>query len=349
MQRSFLVFSNSIRSKETLRTYTWGLNKFMSFYKLKDYDSLAGMDSKMLQIMIEDFVMKKKSEGLSSNGIKNHLSPLELFCDANGLEIKWKKINRLLPEVGKRTGGKPYTTEHIALMLSFEKVTRNKAVIHFMAATGVRVGAIQDIKLKHVMDFKEGCKMVTVYADTKDEYVTFMTPEASTILDIYLEKRKNDREYLSPESPLFRTTYQLGMAKAITMKKTSVCGVINRGLERTGLRVTNTSKRYDIQIDHGFRKRWNTIVKNTDGMKIILAEKMMGHTITIPLDDTYNVPVAEKLFQEYKKAIPELTVDDSERLKAKNEQQQKKITELEVKTARIDDLERRLRIMEKSK
>jgi hypothetical protein len=42
----------------------------MSFYKLKDYDSLAGMDSKMLQIMIEDFVMKKKSEGLSSN-IKN--------------------------------------------------------------------------------------------------------------------------------------------------------------------------------------------------------------------------------------------------------------------------------------
>ena len=70
MQRSFLVFSNSIHSKETLRTYTWGLNKFMSFYKLKDYDSLAVMDSKILQIMIEDFVMKKKSEGLSSN-IKN--------------------------------------------------------------------------------------------------------------------------------------------------------------------------------------------------------------------------------------------------------------------------------------
>jgi len=321
----------------------------MLFYKLKDYDSLAGMDSKMLQIMIEDFVMKKKSEGLSSNGIKNHLSPLELFCDANGLEIKWKKINRLLPEVGKRTGGKPYTTEHIALMLSFEKVTRNKAVIHFMAATGVRVGAIQDIKLKHVVDFKEGCKMVTVYADTKDEYVTFLTPEASTILDIYLEKRKNDREYMNSESPLFRTTYQFGTAKAITMKKTSVCGVINRGLERTGLRVTNTSKRYDIQIDHGFRKRWNTIVKNTDGMKIILAEKMMGHTITIPLDDTYNVPVFEKLFQEYKKAIPELTIDDSERLKVKNKQKEKKISELEEKNARLNELEKRITMLEETK
>ncbi|PIY88150.1 MAG: hypothetical protein COY74_09775 [Nitrosopumilales archaeon CG_4_10_14_0_8_um_filter_34_8] len=321
----------------------------MSFYKLKDYDSLAVMDSKMLQIMIEDFVMKKKSEGLSSNGIKNHLSPLELFCDANGLEIKWKKINRLLPEVGKRTGGKPYTTEHIALMLEFERVMRNKAIIHFLAATGVRVGAIQDIKLKHVIDFKEDCKMVTVYADTKDEYVTFLTPEASMILDIYLEKRKNDREYLNPESPLFRTTYQFGTAKAVAMKKTSVCGVINRGLERTGLRVTNTSKRYDIQIDHGFRKRWNTIVKNTDGMKIILAEKMMGHAITIPLDDTYNVPVFEKLFQEYKKAISELTIDESERLRIKNEQQQKKITELEVKNARIEKLERRMRVIEKSK
>ncbi|PJB98841.1 MAG: integrase, partial [Nitrosopumilales archaeon CG_4_9_14_0_8_um_filter_34_10] len=254
-----------------------------------------------------------------------------------------------LPEVGKRTGGKPYTTEHIALMLEFERVMRNKAIIHFLAATGVRVGAIQDIKLKHVIDFKEDCKMVTVYADTKDEYVTFLTPEASMILDIYLEKRKNDREYLNPESPLFRTTYQFGTAKAVAMKKTSVCGVINRGLERTGLRVTNTSKRYDIQIDHGFRKRWNTIVKNTDGMKIILAEKMMGHAITIPLDDTYNVPVFEKLFQEYKKAISELTIDESERLRIKNEQQQKKITELEVKNARIEKLERRMRVIEKSK
>lgn len=232
MQRSFLVFSNSIRSKETLKTYTWGLNKFMEFYKLKDYDSLALMDAKMLQVMIEDFVMKKKSDGVTASGIKNHLSPLELFCEANDLEIKWKKISRLLPETGKRTGGKPYTTEQIRLMLEFERVIRNKALIHFLAASGVRIGAISDIKLKHVVNFEEGCKMITVYADSRDEYLTFLTPEASKALDIYLENRKGDREHLNPESPLFRTAYTLGMAKATPMKRGSLFSVIHRALER---------------------------------------------------------------------------------------------------------------------
>ena len=31
--------------------------KFMKFYKLKDYDAIGGMQNKMLQVMIEDFVM----------------------------------------------------------------------------------------------------------------------------------------------------------------------------------------------------------------------------------------------------------------------------------------------------
>ena len=336
------MFSNSIRSKESLKTYTYGLDKFISFYKLKDYDSLAGMDSKMLQVMIEDFVMTKKSEGLTANGIKNYLSPLELFCDANDIDIRWKKIKRLLPAITKRTGSKPYTTDQIALILSFEKDARNKAIIHFLASSGVRVGALPDLKIKHVSDFKEGCKMVTVYADTKDEYTTFITSEASEALKIYLKKRESAREYLTPESPLFRIAYQFGIEKSIPMQRSSITGVIHRGLQRAGLRVTNTMKRYDTQIDHGFRKRWNTIVKNTDGMKIILAEKMMGHVTSIPLDDTYNVPEVERLFAEYRKAIPELTIDSTARTQAELDQKTKENNELQKVILEKNKLELRM-------
>ena len=85
-------------------------------------------------------------------------------------------------------------------------------------------------------------------------------------------------------------------------------------------------------------------------MKLIHAEKMFSHsTPSIPLDETYTDFSKNSLFEEYKKAISELTIDDSERLRFKNEQQSKTITKLEEKTARIDDLERRLRIIEKSK
>ena len=78
-----------------------------------------------------------------------------------------------------------------------------------------------------------------------------------------------------------------------------------------------------------------------------IAEKMMDHKIR--MEGHYFKPTKEELFEEYKKAIPELIIDDSERLRLKNEQQSKTITKLEVKTERIEDLERRIRMLEKSK
>ena len=77
MQRSFLIFSNAIHEKTTLEKYVWGLNGFLKFYKLKDYDSLASMEVKMLQVMIEDFIKTKKAENLYRSAIKNYLNPLE--------------------------------------------------------------------------------------------------------------------------------------------------------------------------------------------------------------------------------------------------------------------------------
>lgn len=69
MQRSLLLFENSIHSKETLKSYKYALDKFIEYFKLRDYDSLANMESKMLQEMVEDYVIQKKSDGLSRGSI----------------------------------------------------------------------------------------------------------------------------------------------------------------------------------------------------------------------------------------------------------------------------------------
>ncbi|WP_160272864.1 site-specific integrase [Nitrosopumilus piranensis] len=325
------------------------MDKFLKYFKLRDYDSLAGMDSKMLQEMVEDYVMEKKSQGKARSTIKTPVSALELFCDANDLTINWKKINRLLPAQKKKSGSKAYTTQQIQKMLQATTNIRNKAIIHFIASSGVRIGALPELKLKHVRNMPQGCKVVTVYPDDVEEYYTFLTSEASKALDDYLEKRVHDGEHLDPEHPLFRQNYAIGIAKPKHLAKVSIQAIIDRILRRAELRFGRDGSRRDVQLDHGFRKRWNTIVKTTDGVKIILAEKMFGHsTPTIPLDETYVDASIEKLFEEFKKAIPELTIDDSQRLKFKNEQQSQKITQLEEKIARIEDLERRMRVMEKS-
>ena len=350
MQRSLLLFKNSIHSEETYRVYKYELDRFITYFKLRDYNSLALMDAKMLQTMIEDYVMEKKSKNLARSTIKTPLSALELFCDTNDLMLNWKKTRRLLPPQKKKSGRRAYTTEQVRKILEFTPDLRNKAIIHFVAASGVRIGALPELQIRSVDDMPGGCKSIIIYEGEKEEYVTFLTPEASKALDEYLARRQKDGEFLKPESPLFRAKYAIGIAKARHLKKVSFQGMIDRALRRAGLRFGRDGIRRDIQLDHGFRKRWDTIIKSTDGMKMIHAEKMFSHsTPSIPLDETYTDFSKKSLFEEYKKAISELTIDDSERLRLKNEQQSKTITKLEVKTERIEDLERRIRMLEKSK
>jgi len=339
MQRSLLLFQNSIHSEETYRVYKYELDRFIRYFKLRDYNSLVSMDAKMLQIMIEDYVMDKKSQGKARSTIKTPIAAIELFCDTNDLMLNWKKIRRMLPPQKKKSGSKAYTTEQVRKILEFSPDVRNKAIIHFVAASGVRIGALPELQIKSVGEMPDGCKSITVYPGEKEEYVTFLTQEASKILDEYLTKRRNDGEYLKPESPLFRTKYAIGIAKAKPLKKISFQGIMDRALRRSGLRFGYSNSRRDIQLNHGFRKRWDTIIKSTDGMKIIHAEKMFSHTTPyIPLDETYTDFSVETLFEEYKKAIPELTVDDSERKQALLNQAVKEKSELENEKIKHDEL-----------
>jgi len=57
------------------------------------------------------------------------------------------------------------------------------------------------------------------------------------------------------------------------------------------------------------------------------------------LESHYLKPTREELFDEYKKAIPELVFDESEKLKISNELKDKKIQELESDKKRISELE----------
>ena len=153
----------------------------------------------------------------------------------------------------------------------------------------------------------------------------------------YLEKRKNDGEYLDKNSPLFRKSYQLGVQKALPMNDELVLRSIWYIIKKSGLRAGQEKKsgRYETQTNHGFRKRWTTIVENVEGVKVILAEKMMGHSIkSVPMAEIYNLPTTEMLFEEYKKAIPELIIDDSARKQVENNKLREEKSELEKNTSK---------------
>ena len=54
-QRSLIIFHSAIKSEQTKKNYDKLLRYFTRYYIIKDFDSLLSIDSKKLQIMIEDY------------------------------------------------------------------------------------------------------------------------------------------------------------------------------------------------------------------------------------------------------------------------------------------------------
>lgn len=111
-----------------------------------------------------------------------------------------------------------WTTKEIELMLKNTRDLRQKPLIHFLVASGVRRGAIPELKLKHIVKI-EDCYAVNVYEGSLEEYTTFIHPEASFWLEKYFEQRKVDGEHLDSNSPVFRKSYQLGIQKVLPIIK----------------------------------------------------------------------------------------------------------------------------------
>jgi len=319
-QRSLLIFEESIKSKITRKNYTDHLNRFLEFTRLKDYDSLLKLDSEQIQTILEDYVMHLKKT-VSPNSVPVYMTGVKHFCIMNRVKVFWEIIQKMYPERVKQSGQKAWTNEHIQKMLEFNTSKRNKAIIHFMSSTGARIRIFNyPLQMQHLKDMGNGCMAILIYADEPEEYWSFLTPEATKSLREYFDERKDDHEKFYPESPIFRTRYRLGIEKATQVGRNAVISMIYRSINRSRIKRTRIHKHFDIQMDHGFRKRFNIILKLDNNVNSNIAEKIMGHSVTIPLDGTYlpasDPRVIAKCFTEFKKAIPELTIDGTARKQA---------------------------------
>ena len=240
----------------------------------------------------------------------------------------------LLPKKVKRTGRLAYTTKDIQDILQcIGPNLKFRCIVHIMSASSTRIGAFSELKLKHIQDMPNGCKSMLVYDDDKAEYTTFIHQEAVEALEKYLESRRNSGEILTPESWLIPSKHDVRIVNDTNSIRTQMC----RYAHKDSVEIKKRG-RYEKQANHAFRKRFDTILKLNQNINISLAEKMMGHSITVPLDNVYFKPAIEQLFDEYQKAIPELIIDDKYRLQEQLKKKDEKINELNKKDNEIDML-----------
>jgi integrase len=160
------------------------------------------------------------------------------------LELRKTRLASSLVNLGEKNTDRGYTYEEIKKLLDVADL-RMKSVVLLMASTGIRIGAIPDLQLKHLQKTNEkGLYKITVYERSKEEYHTFCSYEYYSVINAYLEFRKKSGEILNKESYLVREQFDINDFEQIRKKsrKISVATIKNSVivlLRKAGLRELN--------------------------------------------------------------------------------------------------------------
>jgi site-specific recombinase XerD len=203
-------FINAIKTQATHELYIFALRKFMSYLQVQHVNDLLGSDPKLIEARIISWMVHLKKSGLSYITINRYLAGVMFFYIMNDVLLNKYKIKKYLPPHQKQNEDRGYTREEIAQLLQFSD-ERSRALILLLASTGMRIGAVPDLKIKHLRKIPQhGIYRIIVYAGwTDDEYICFTTPEATKAIDTYLEYRRRygEKLELDADAPLFREQF----------------------------------------------------------------------------------------------------------------------------------------------
>jgi integrase len=259
---------------------------------------------------------------ITAGTVKNYFQVIKLFCEMSDISLPWKRISRGLPKSRKFADDRAPTIEEISKMLDYPD-RRLKAIIYTMASSGIRVGAWDYLKWKHVIPIQKNGQVIAakllVYAGETDEYFTFISPEAYHELEKWKEYRIQSGESVDFNGWVMRNIwntkkgYTRGLVSApIKLKSEGVKRLVEDALWTQGLRKKlDSKKRHEFQTDHGFRKWFKTRCELA-GMKPINIEILMNHSTGI--SDSYYRATEAELLEDYMKAIDSLTINNQNRL-----------------------------------
>jgi hypothetical protein len=370
----FQLYLESFKNEDTKTRYTRRLKRFLNSIPAQIFEQnlinisncqevgtltnhfvdLAKKDSELVKNIIAAYVKEDKklveTGELSTNTVSNHIKPIKTLLDANGIPILWKSIHKLYPRE-KKTDDRAYTREEIQKMIDVATDITDKVILLVFSSSGCRLGSWDYFTWNDVVFFKnndgsyKGAALLVYHGDP-ESYYTFITPEACRALENYREVWKSQTgKYPKPTDPLLKATKH---ARISRLKSLGVRRRVGRLARKVGMRSSLPvgTRRYEVALDHGFRKYFNTMMRRAK-VDYLDKEDMMGHTTGLEKHyERYNEADFER-FSEYQKAIPFLTVSDTERLKLQNQQLENEKSELEKRIDEITQLKRDIEIIKK--
>lgn len=334
-QDPLCIFKYALKAPESQRQYPRRLKVYLDYLGLKgdiqdqarEFAKRAKDNPKWFQDSFINFVLFQKERvkrgEISEGTIGNYYKAVKLFCDMNFDQpiTNWKKISRGMPRARKFALDRIPTIEEIQRLCEYPD-RRIKAIVYTMISSGIRIGAFDYLKWKHItpMNNSEGqivaAKMVIYPGDPVEEYFTFCSPEAYNEIKSWMVYREECGEKISGESWVMRDIWQengmdygakFGLAEnPKKLESVAVKRIIERGLWEQGIRkpLPKGMKHHEWKAAHGFRKFFKT--KAEQVMLPLHVEMLLGHDTGLSMN--YYRPSSQTLLQDYEKAVDVLTV-----------------------------------------
>jgi len=314
-------FYEVLKTPATRKSYQIHMNKFFE-YAHTDYDGLVKLPKNEIEDLIFNYIvaLKLKTEKTgkpSPNSYNPMMCPIQTFLEQSDILLNWKKLKRYYPAKVPVSNQLAYTTEHIQEMLKMVNCPRDVSFVHLLASTGVRIGAVYDLTCEDI-DYVEDGAVLTIYKDTTSEYRACLTPEATTALKDYLTTRANT----APHDPLF--TVRNNSRK---LTDGSIKDIMKRLRNKIGLNVGQGRKtKNSYSANHAFRKRVEIILSKAH-LEPSFKTYLTNHDMTVSVYHYFKSVDNESLYDEFKKAIPELTISETARLKEKHKLEKEQLTQ----------------------
>lgn len=300
------------REPKTKERYVKYFDYYLKFLKVKDPNSLISkryhspQEIAKIEDRIIGYIDYLKKQKLNQSTIKGRIYSIFKFYTANRVNLNRKHISQYFPAPKKAIEDEPYTTDDIQEMLkATANPQRDNFMLYLLASTGMRIGALSDLKHGDIepmepKGYNRHVYKVVVYRGTRQEYYTFTSFEAAEALDNYTRYRQRFGEQITKDSPLLRdqlnSTYRTKMKDRANFIK-SFSDVVDRIANRAGVRVRGHDRqvRHIKALDHAFRKFANTKMIEA-GVDFDTKEYLLGHKTTRGLDISYSrIPVHKRL------------------------------------------------------
>lgn len=266
--------------------------------------------------------------------VRNYYKPAKLFCDMNDIVVNWKKITRGMIRERQHGDDRAPTFDELRQLIKYPD-RRIRPIVLVMISSGIRSGAWDYLKWKHIIPIKQNGVIVAakiiVYGGDPESYYSFITREAYDACLEWMNFRASYGENITGESWLMRDTWQkidtkhssnVGMVnypKQLTSK--GVKSLMDRAIRTQKLDIimkqgNNHNTRREWKALHGMRKTFNGVLVNGN-CNYTIKERLMGHDTK--LENNYFKPREADLLNEYLKFADDLVLSEESRLREKVE------------------------------